>query len=106
MGSTFDYAWGTINQAFAAGQVGMFTGGSDVYTWLVQNAASTRTTTASRPSRSTGDPNAGVLGGGTIAAVNVVTTEARARRGRQVDRLLLHAEAARRGGRGRRRRRR
>ena len=32
MGSTFDYAWGTINQAFAAGQVGMFTGGSDLYT--------------------------------------------------------------------------
>ena len=35
-----------------------------------------RTTTASRPSRSTGRPNAGVLGGGTLAAVNVVTTEA------------------------------
>ena len=37
MGSTFDYAWGTINQAFAAGQIGMFTGGSDLYTALVQN---------------------------------------------------------------------
>ena len=30
MGSTFDYGWGTMNQAFAAGQVGMFTGGSDL----------------------------------------------------------------------------
>ena len=37
MGSTFDYAWGTINQAFAAGQIGMFTGGSDLYTAMVQN---------------------------------------------------------------------
>ena len=39
MGSTFDYAWGTMNQAFAAGQVGMFTGGSDLYTWMIQNAS-------------------------------------------------------------------
>ena len=28
MGSTFDYAWGTMNQAFAAGQVG------HVHRWL------------------------------------------------------------------------
>src|SRR6476659_6257947 len=27
MGSTFDYAWGSINQACSSGQVGMFTGG-------------------------------------------------------------------------------
>ena len=32
MGSNFATRWGTINQAFAGGQVGMFTGGSDVYT--------------------------------------------------------------------------
>ena len=93
MGSTFDYAWGTINQAFAAGQVGMFTGGSDLYT-------------VDGPERSLkpddygitviplDGADAGVLGGGTLAAVNVVTTDGRARRGRQVDRLLLHAEAA------------
>ena len=37
MGSTFDYDWGSINQAFAAGQIGMFTGGSDLYTAMVQN---------------------------------------------------------------------
>ncbi|MEA2549969.1 MAG: multiple sugar transport system substrate-binding protein, partial [Chloroflexota bacterium] len=37
MGSTFDYAWGTINQAFSAGQIGMFTGGSDLYTNMIQN---------------------------------------------------------------------
>src|SRR6185312_11263616 len=27
MGATFDYAWSTMNQAYASGQVGMFTGG-------------------------------------------------------------------------------
>jgi ABC-type glycerol-3-phosphate transport system substrate-binding protein len=37
MGSTLDYDWGKINQAFAAGQIGMFTGGSDLYTAMVQN---------------------------------------------------------------------
>jgi ABC-type glycerol-3-phosphate transport system substrate-binding protein len=37
MGATFDYNWGSINQAFAAGQIGMFTGGSDLYTAMVQN---------------------------------------------------------------------
>ena len=52
MGSTFDYNWGTINQAFAAGQIGMFTGGSDLYTAMVQNNNLNPTTTASRRSRS------------------------------------------------------
>ena len=37
MGSTFDYDWGAINQAFAAGKIGMYTSGSDVYTALVQD---------------------------------------------------------------------
>lgn len=76
MGATFDYAWGTINQAFAAGQIGMFTGGSDLYTAMVQNnglrAEDYGVTTIPLAS----DPNAGVLGGGTLAAVNVNTTEA------------------------------
>jgi ABC-type glycerol-3-phosphate transport system substrate-binding protein len=75
MGATFDYAWGSINQAFAAGQIGMFTGGSDLYTAMVQNnglrAEDYGVTTIPLAS----DPNAGVLGGGTLAAVNVNTTE-------------------------------
>ena len=75
MGSTFDYAWGSINQAFAAGQIGMFTGGSDLYTAMVQNnglkADDYGVTTIPLAS----DPNAGVLGGGTLAAVNVNTTD-------------------------------
>lgn len=35
-GSNFNLDWGTINQAFAAGQIGMYTSGQDVYTSLVQ----------------------------------------------------------------------
>ena len=76
MGSTFDYNWGTINQEFAAGQIGMFTGGSDLYTAMVQNdalkAADYGITTIPLAS----DPNAGVLGGGNLVAVNVLSTEA------------------------------
>ncbi|GAA2031447.1 extracellular solute-binding protein [Agromyces tropicus] len=37
MGSTFDLDWGSINQEFAAGNVGMYTSGSDVYTALVRD---------------------------------------------------------------------
>jgi multiple sugar transport system substrate-binding protein len=76
MGSTFDYDWGSINQAFASGQVGMFTGGSDLYTAMVQNngikAEDYCVTTIPLASA----PDAGVLGGGTLAAVNVVTNDA------------------------------
>jgi ABC-type glycerol-3-phosphate transport system substrate-binding protein len=75
MGSTFDYAWGSINQAFSAGQIGMFTGGSDLYTNMVQNnslkPADYGVTTIPLDS----SPTAGVLGGGTLAAVNVVTRD-------------------------------
>ena len=75
MGSTFDYAWGTMNQAFAAGQVGMFTGGSDLYTWMIQNAALKPDDYGITVIPLDGS-DSGVLGGGTLAAVNVVTTEA------------------------------
>jgi multiple sugar transport system substrate-binding protein len=75
MGSTFDYAWGTINQAFAAGQVGMFTGGSDLYTAMVQNNSLKPDDYGVTVIPLEGS-DAGVLGGGTLAAVNVVSTEA------------------------------
>jgi multiple sugar transport system substrate-binding protein len=69
MGSNFSYSWGDINQSFAAGNIGMYISGSDVYTNLV--------------SASNIDPNiyglstiplaknktAGVLGGGTEVGV-------------------------------------
>src|SRR4029453_7267793 len=75
MGSTFDYAWGTMNQAYASGQVGMFTGGSDLYTWMIQNAALKPDDYGITVLPLDG-ADAGVLGGGTLAAVNVVTTAA------------------------------
>jgi multiple sugar transport system substrate-binding protein len=74
MGATFNYDWGSINAAFAAGQIGMFTGGSDLYTAMVQN-------NKLKPADygitviPTSGANSGVLGGGTLAAVNVLTTE-------------------------------
>ena len=76
MGSTFDYAWGTINQAFASGQIGMFTGGSDLYTAMVQNNSLKPDDYGVTTIPLDGDPSAGVLGGGTLAAVNVVTNDA------------------------------
>jgi multiple sugar transport system substrate-binding protein len=75
MGSTFDYAWGSINQAFAAGQIGMFTGGSDLYTAMVQNNGLKADDYGVTTIPLATDPTAGVLGGGTLAAVNVNTTE-------------------------------
>jgi ABC-type glycerol-3-phosphate transport system substrate-binding protein len=75
MGSTFDYAWSTINQAFASGQIGMFTGGSDLYTAMVQNNNLNPADYGVATIPIAGSADAGVLGGGTLAAVNVVTTE-------------------------------
>ncbi len=74
MGSTFDYAWGSINQAFSAGQVGMFTGGSDLYTAMVQNNSLKPDDYGVSVIPLEG-ADAGVLGGGTLAAVNVVTRD-------------------------------
>ncbi len=74
MGSTFDYAWGSINQAFASGQVGMFTGGSDLYTAMVQGNGLKADTYGVTTIPLEG-ADAGVLGGGTLAAVNVVTRD-------------------------------
>ena len=75
MGSTFDYNWGSINQDFAAGQIGMFTGGSDLYTAMVQSDALKPADYGVTVIPLASDPNAGVLGGGNLAAVNVLTTE-------------------------------
>jgi len=69
MGSNFDLGWSDINQAFAAGGVGMYISGSDVYTNLVQaynvDPSIYGVTTIPLANNKT----AGVLGGGTLAAV-------------------------------------
>ena len=76
MGSNFDLGWSDINQAFAAGQVGMYISGSDVYTNLVQaynlNPHIYGLTTIPLAN----NKNAGVLGGGTLAAVRPKVNQA------------------------------
>jgi ABC-type glycerol-3-phosphate transport system substrate-binding protein len=70
MGSNFDYGWSDINQAFAAGQVGMYVSGSDVLTNLVSASNIDLKIYGLAPMpTATGDPKAAVLGGGTLAAV-------------------------------------
>jgi multiple sugar transport system substrate-binding protein len=69
MGSTFDYTWPTINQAFAAGKIGMFINGSDIYTFLVQAANLDPKIYGIAPLPLGKNKNAGVLGGGSIAVV-------------------------------------
>jgi len=76
MGSNFDLGWSDINQAFAAGNVGMYISGSDVYTNLVQaysvNPSIYGLTTIPMANNKT----AGVLGGGTLAAVRPKVSKA------------------------------
>jgi len=69
MGSNFDYGWSDINQAFAAGDVGMYISGSDVYTNLVQASNINPSIYGLAPLPLAKNKNAGVLGGGTLAAV-------------------------------------
>lgn len=75
MGSDFTYDWSTINQAFAAGQIGMYTSGQDVYTSLVQaNAINPDIYGLTMiPLEGSG---AGILGGGTLAAVKAGASDA------------------------------
>jgi multiple sugar transport system substrate-binding protein len=77
MGSNFDYGWSDINQAFAAGQVGMYVSGSDVFTNLVQasNIDPSIYGLTALPTAA-GNPKAAVLGGGTLAAVRPDASQA------------------------------
>jgi ABC-type glycerol-3-phosphate transport system substrate-binding protein len=69
MGANFDYGWSDINQAFAAGNIGMYVSGSDVYTNLVQAYQIDPSIYGLAPLPLAKNKNAGVLGGGTLAAV-------------------------------------
>jgi multiple sugar transport system substrate-binding protein len=77
MGSTFDYTWPTINQAFAAGKIGMFINGSDIYTFLVQAANLNPSVYGIAPLPLAPNKNAGVMGGGSIAVVRPDTKGAK-----------------------------
>lgn len=67
--------WGTINQAFAAGQVGMYTSGSDVYTSLVETNGVTGEAYGLTAIPTEG-ADSGVLVGGTLAAVSAKADDA------------------------------
>ena len=69
MGSNFDYGWSDINQAFAAGNVGMYVSGSDVYTNLVQASNIDPSIYGVTTIPLAKNKTAGVLGGGTLVAV-------------------------------------
>ena len=77
MGSTFDYTWPTINQAFAAGKIGMFINGSDIYTFLVQAANLDPAIYGIALLPLAKNKTAGVLGGGSIAVVRPDTKGAK-----------------------------
>ena len=76
LGSNFLLDWGTMNQAFAAGQVAMYTSGSDVFTSLVQTNAIDPATYGLAALPLEGD-DAGVLTGGTLAAMPADVDEAK-----------------------------
>ncbi len=68
MGDNFLYDWAGINQAFAAGQVGMYLSGSDVYNSLVTENNVTPDSYGLTTIPVDGD-DGGVLAGGTIVGV-------------------------------------
>lgn len=75
MGSDFLLDWGTINQGFGAGQIGMYTSGSDIYTNLIQSQGMNPPDYGATVIPLDG-ADSGTLGGGTIAAVNVKADDA------------------------------
>ncbi|QTX03577.1 ABC transporter substrate-binding protein [Agromyces archimandritae] len=68
-GAKFDLDWGTINQEFAAGNLGMYTSGSDVYTALVRDFGMKPEQYGLTVIPLDGD-EAGTLGGGDIAVIS------------------------------------
>lgn len=75
MGSNFLLDWGTINQAFAAGQIGMYTSGSDIYGNLIQ-AQNIDPDVYGLTTLPLEGADAGVLTGGAVAAVSIQSDDA------------------------------
>ncbi|MCC3763312.1 extracellular solute-binding protein [Glycomyces sp. TRM65418] len=70
MGDNFLYDWGTINQDFASGRIGMYVSGGGNYGNLFTQNALDPDDYGLTILPLADDPNAGVLGGGTLAAVS------------------------------------
>ncbi|MFV0284986.1 MAG: ABC transporter substrate-binding protein [Demequina sp.] len=73
-GAKVDLDWGTINQEFAAGNLGMFTSGSDVYTALVRDFGMDPDQYGLTVMPLEGE-DPGTLGGGDIAVVSPTVDE-------------------------------
>lgn len=77
VGSNFLLDWSGINQAFGAGQVAMYPSGSDVLTSLVQqNAVDPKNYGLTMLPVDASNKQAGVLGGGNVAAVSPKSSQA------------------------------
>jgi ABC-type glycerol-3-phosphate transport system substrate-binding protein len=74
-GSKVDLDWGTINQEFAAGNIGMYTSGSDVYTALVRDFGMDSAQYGMAVVPIEGD-DPGTLGGGDIAVMSPTIDDA------------------------------
>lgn len=74
-GSKVDLDWGTINQEFAAGNIGMYTSGSDVYTALVRDFGMDPSIYGLGVVPTEGD-DPGTLGGGDIAVISPTVDDA------------------------------
>ncbi|GEK21702.1 ABC transporter substrate-binding protein [Cellulomonas xylanilytica] len=70
-----DLGWGEINEAFAGGQLAMYTSGSDVYNALVENNGMTEDWGYGLTAIPTSN-GGGALTGGTLAAVTQESTDA------------------------------
>lgn len=68
-GSKVDLDWGSINQEFAAGNIGMYTSGSDVYTALVRDFGMKPDIYGLTVVPLEGE-DAGTLGGGDVAVIS------------------------------------
>jgi multiple sugar transport system substrate-binding protein len=75
MGNNTSYEWAPINEAFAAGKIGMFMSGSDVYNALVTTNQIDPATYGLATIPTSGS-DAGILGGGSVAAVSAKASPA------------------------------
>lgn len=76
MGANFLYDWGTINQDFAAGRIGMYVSGGGNYGQLLTQNAVKPADYGVTVLPLADDEDAGVLGGGTLAVVSAKADDA------------------------------
>ncbi|MDQ1585579.1 MAG: multiple sugar transport system substrate-binding protein [Actinomycetota bacterium] len=76
MGSAALLDWSGINQQFAAGKIGMYMSGSDVYSALVQQNSIKPADYGLALLPMSDSPDAGLLGGGSVVAVSAKASKA------------------------------